>query len=335
MEAAISPEQDAIPAFDIVARRKRSKLGVASAKDFDLRYWGTMPANILRECGIVYCADFEKGRVFYTVFKEPAAMLLHPFLYAGQYACADRIACVPFQSMDAFHSGVVSRPNFVFSPGRCGSTLLAALLRACGLPTASEPDLMTQLAKERLFDTAHSLASRLQQVCMTSLADHWGTDLAVKLRSQCVSIALQVARGYPSAKIVFIMRERIAWARSRYRAFPGDPKTLAHLYRAAVNSYGRLCEANHKPVLLWYEDIVAAPCQVLERLAFEGLPLRQITAETVADIMHFDSQAGTHLDSRKLKGSDMTEGQIREFEDEWRQIRPAAVIEQYKLRGAS
>jgi hypothetical protein len=158
-------------------------------------------------------------------------------------------------------------------------------------------------------------------------------DLAVKLRSQCNSIALHVTREFPAAKIVFILRGRIDWARSRYRAFRGDPKALAHLYRAAVNSYARLCETKRRPILLWYEDIVASPTHVLELLGLEGLPVRDIGAESVADVMCYDSQAKTHLDSRKLRGPEMTMQQIKEFDIEWQRIRPATIIEQYGLQG--
>lgn len=333
MDNAGFSERYAVPVFDIVARHKRSRLGVASAADFQLEYSGTLSSDVIRKSGIVYCADFQNSQVLYTLFRDPPAVLQHPFLYSSQYDHADRIACVHFRNLEAFHSKTLSRPNFVFSAGRCGSTLLAALLRACGLPTASEPDLMTQLARERVFETNLPLAGNLQQVCMTSLAAHYGIDLAVKLRSQCNSIALHIAREFPAAKIVFILREPIGWARSRYRAFPGDPKALAHLYRAAVNSYARLCEIKRRPVLVWYEDIASSPTQVLELLALEGLPVRQIRAEWVTDVMCSDSQAETHLDSRKLKGPEMTVQQIQEFDIEWQRIRPAMIIEQYGLQG--
>lgn len=332
MEDTSFSESDAVPVFDIVARHKPSRLGVASATDFELEYSGTLPPDLVRRCGLAYCADFQQRQVLYTLFMDPSVVLQHPFLYSSQYDRADRIACVHFKDLKAFHSKVVLRPNFVFSAGRCGSTLLAALLRACGLPTASEPDLMTQLARERVFETDLGLGRNLQQVCMASLASHYGMDMAVKLRSQCNSISLHIARGFPAAKIVFILRERFGWARSRYRAFPADPKALAHLYRAAVTSYARLCEAKVRPVLVWYEDIVASPTQVLELLALEGLPVRQIGAESVTDVMRHDSQAKTHLDSRKLRGTEMTVQQIKEFDIEWQRIRPAMIIEQCGLQ---
>ncbi|HEX3431051.1 MAG TPA: hypothetical protein VHT03_09200 [Rhizomicrobium sp.] len=280
-----------------------------------------MPLRLVFEHGIIYCADFEREQVLYVLCGDPYALLQEPFLYASQYRTATQVACVPFDLL-GYLAAERCDPVFVFSAGRCGSTLLAALLRGAGLPTASEPDLMTQLANGSLFKTHRGLADGLQRACISSLAGHCGTDLAVKFRSQCNSIAIEIAQAFPSAKFVFILREPIAWARSRYRAFRSDPKHLARIYWGAVTCYRRLGAANCRPILLWYDDIVGAPLQTLERLACEGLPLRQIRPEMVADVLSRDSQAGTQLSSRNVSGSEMTAQQISEFENECRRIMP-------------
>lgn len=309
-----------VDVFDIVSRHKRSRVGVASPNDFKTSPAGTLSVSAVLGNGLAYCVDLDQRGLLYTLCDEVKVLFSEPFLYFAQYERASRLAFVPLCGLDPFLRGCPEQPLFILSPGRCGSTLLARLLTLAGVQTASEPDLMTQIAAMAKSTPNRPLSDKLQRACLASLAIHCGDQLAVKLRSQCNGIAGEVARVFPGAQFVFILREPLAWARSRYRAFGGNPRSLAHMYHSAVNAYDRVAGLGRAPFLLWYDDIVNDPLLVLRELSFR-VPLRLPGPEAVAQIIQTDSQHGSWLASSRLPHRSLSSKQAREFSDEYNKFK--------------
>ena len=98
-----------------------------------------------------------------------------PFYYLHLRRHARGVVSVPWEA-GSIHDGARHTPIFLFSPGRCGSTLLSRILSAAGMPNVSEPDFYTQL-------TTTAMASGLnpfRSMVVRAAAD-MGSDLAAAL----------------------------------------------------------------------------------------------------------------------------------------------------------
>ncbi len=91
-------------------------------------------------------ADWRAERLVHGRWEGDAALSDVPFLYQHQRRHVQWLAELPFERLDAWHDDAGLTPTFVFSIGRCGSTLLSRLLAAAGEPAISEPDVLTNVA---------------------------------------------------------------------------------------------------------------------------------------------------------------------------------------------
>ena len=256
----------------------------------------------------------------------------HYLLYAAQFERARRVASVPFECLSNEVPKAFGTPTIIFSIGRCGSTLLASLLNASGVPTVSEPDIFTQIAairapQEDKPDT--KLNELLLRAAMGSFGSHLGERFAVKLRSQCNGIAATIARAVPESKLVLVLRDRVAWARSRYSAFGGEPEALARMYRWGIEAFHRLEIAGGHPKLIWYEDIVADPVEAVRQIGFADEA--DAGVERIQAVMLRDSQLGSSLDRKSVGGRILSDDQLQAFERQWDVIKPRNLISRYSL----
>ncbi|HEY5049187.1 MAG TPA: hypothetical protein VII49_14315 [Rhizomicrobium sp.] len=325
-------DRRAITRFDIVAKRKRGSVAVASPADFELRHAGESSGAGLSDEGTVYCADFSARRLFFVICDRRQEVLTSPFLYLAQFEQATQIVSVPFERLQEVVPDVVGQPVIVFSIGRCGSTLLAKLLNAVGTPTVSEPDVFTQIADRKRVPISlvgSGIGRTLIRACAASFNSSVGPRFAVKLRSQCNGIASLIAQSLPEAEFIFMMRERISWARSRFRAFGGEPEALARMFRWGIESFHNLSISGNRPKLVWYQDVVENPLQAVRDLGFEaGGP---DSFELVETAMRQDSQQGSRLQRELLPAREMSTDQFQAFEREWQAVRPGDLISRYSL----
>lgn len=317
----------------ILARRKRRAIAVASPLDFILQQAGELHPERDKWPGPAYCLSRAEKRVLFTICPHTDALFDAPFLWQAQYQLASQVASVPFERLQEFIGTLPLKPIFVFSIGRCGSTLLSALLRKCGIHSISEPDLLTQLATSAFGDRSRmgtELRQLLVQSCIASLAHHGTVPIAIKLRSQCNVIAREIAQAFPEGTYVMMMRERHAWLNSRLTALGGDPVALASLYRSGLEAYHELqsLEANCK--MVWYEDLLNRPEATLAQLV-RNTSIGPRGIPDVRSVMDRDSQSGTTLEKNTFRRRRPTPEQLRKFDHEWERIRPDSWIEAYAL----
>ena len=319
--------------FEIVGRRRRAAVAIASPQDFVLRHIGTQsePSGPNQTA---YCVDFDKRNLWFAICDDPDKLLHSPFLYAAQYRSARRIVTMPFKQLDEAFFRVESVPTFIFSIGRCGSTLLTALLEIAGAHAVSEPDVITQLATlgaEARRALGQQVFAAIARACSRSLSAHAGKNIVLKLRSQCNSISAPIARTFPSARFIYVLRGRRDWAKSRYRAFGGTPESLAHMYKWGIESFDRLQAEGKETLLLWYEDIVRNPDLTLQSLREFRVGARVPSAHEIQAIMTRDSQWNTALASKRLCERRLSSADFDTFENEWRRIRPDELIFRHSL----
>ena len=247
------------------------------------------------ETWLPYCLDVLRRRSLYVGGVDAKGAQDAPFYYLYLRGQARTVLSVPWER-GPLAAGVSRRPVFLFSPGRCGSTLLSRILSAAGAANVSEPDFYTQATSALSVSALNPLRG-----AMRAAVAALGTDLAealdpvqspvVKLRAESCrapELLLQTAE----RRTVFMSRGFESWARSNGRAFRNGAHKAVAKYLRALRCHAWL-KQNSDCHLLRYEDLLAAPLATMDALAqFLG---RDIAAEAVASTMKEDSQRGTPL----------------------------------------
>lgn len=279
---------------------------------------------------VPYCFDFARRQLILTLHDRPLDLLEEPFFYIAQRKAMQEVAYVGFDRLDeVFGTTAPAQPVMIFSLGRTGSTLLDGLIGTTMRWSLSEPDAISQLALSRLKTAALTAEERrsLYWHSLSPLMNLAGQEgCAVKLRSQVSSAAGEVARAFPEARFVFMVRERKAWARSTFRAFRLPPERVAHRLLEGIKGIAQLRAAGVDLQILRYEDVLKDPAAELRRLVGAHADRVPDFEARVAEVMGRDSQAGSVLERGKITRPPEEEADwVEKFEAHWAKVRPAEV----------
>src|SRR5471030_1797962 len=134
----------AIISAEIREARRTERIAISSPDDFLIVQKRAVSRDAaLSETLLPYCLDFIAWRAVYVGGVDAKGAQAAPFYYLYLRRNARRIVSVPWEQ-GALTQGAVRAPVFLFSPGRCGSTLLSSILFAAGVANVSEPDFYTQ-----------------------------------------------------------------------------------------------------------------------------------------------------------------------------------------------
>ena len=274
-----------------------------------------------------------------------------PFVGVMQFRTAVRAAVAPLAALEMLASlaGPQSPPALVYSMGRCGSTLLNAMLNASGaLWSLSEPWAidMALIGEARLGRArAVALLRAAAAVLARPPAARRGRRLAMKLRASALFSAPLLEDAFPGADNIFLYREAIGWARSRQRLrgiilrhigspnyfrilgagvdvarlgqiFGFDPnaatdsQALAASWVAFLEGLDAMRLAGMKAFALRYDDLPRDRRALARLFAHVHAPLPSETA--LAAILGADSQAGTSI-ARDASAGALSPAQIEEF----------------------
>ncbi len=280
----------------IRAARHTERISISAPGDFALEAREALPHSAAAQQGLLpYCLDFMNRRAIYVGGVGSAGAQAAPFYYLYLRRAARRVVSVPWEALP-LAQGAARAPVFLFSPGRCGSTLLSRILSAAGMANVSEPDFYTQA-------TSALCASPLNPFRATigDAIAGMGADLAcalspdrspiVKLRAEsCRAPDLLVQR--QERRTIFLTRDFEGWARSNGRAFRNGPHKSVGKYLSAMKGYAWL-RRNSDCHLVRYEDLQADPPGTMAALG--GFLGHGIDPGAVAATMKEDSQQGTPL----------------------------------------
>ncbi len=277
----------------------------------------TSEAPSLPSGALAYCADLRRERVLFTchAHNDLRAILAAPFLYMEQFRTAGSVISVPFERLKELKLEG-SAVALIFSPGRAGTTLLSIVLTAAGLPSASEPDMLTQaacLTDEQLQLLPKGTDRMMAAICIGSLARVLGSGAYLKLRSQCNARPLSLVNALPGSRVIFMMRKAMGWAMSRKRAFGERPDHIAMLLREALEAHDKMVRAHIHIDILWYETLVSDPLAALRLCAPDARP----DYARIAAAMARDAQDGTILARNKLAPVELDMAYYTEFEAQW------------------
>jgi hypothetical protein len=320
----------------IEAKVKAAPFAIVAAEDFQVQTERAIDPHVVLEQPTLslYCLDHANGRALFVDTPPEVDLLRAPFYFIAQYQAAQRLIAVPYASLHALAGAVEIDPQriiLLYSTGRCGSTLLSHVLNQNpAVASFSEPDVFSQLVMLRtagLSDDAQIttlLYDCLMIMCGNARQhgfEHW----AFKFRSYVLSVSDLLYQALPAAKLLFLYRNALTWARSFSGAFGASDAAmeqrlvhdgfrymipsvnnylqthtqamrwieyLAHMWVSTMQDSRWLQQHGAALACARFEDLKAAPQTVIQELLIHcGLPLP--APDRLARVLAADSQAGT------------------------------------------
>ncbi|WP_155368364.1 sulfotransferase family protein [Catellatospora vulcania] len=251
----------------LAEKTKPYPLAVAGPADFRCEVVADVdPQIVVTEPGhSLYCLDHDTRRALFT--RTDVDISGAPFHFLAQYTHATAVVALSYAELHALSTPGEPGGVFLYSTGRCGSTLVAtALAERGGLVGVSEPDVLTQL----VMLAPHVDGAELRELarsCVRLLS--LGRPVAIKPRSFVIELAWLLHEEFPQFASVFLYREPQSWARSTARAFAGYDPALNTDPAAVQDRLGRLIPLvarwrRRKGRLLSPEEVMA--CQWVAQL---------------------------------------------------------------------
>jgi hypothetical protein len=298
----------------------------ATGADFETHYLGTCdPDDEIVTRSAPYAICFEAERVLSVVYDSREELLEATFVYQHQRESAKTLVSIPYEVLPDVAWDVTpatAAPCLLFSTGRCGSTLLSKLMGALGLPSLSEPDVLTAYLMALPVASEQPGLDHIREVfgfVIAGLLNAAGSRTGVlKFRAQTNYMADQLMASLPQAHGLMLVRDIDPWASSLYRTFSFSPEVIADTL-AAAHSAVHACSAIGRPLeIVRYEALCERPVEVLGEIGRRlGLESPRIDEERVRAVMSLDSQRDSSFGQEAKRGIEVPEGFLQEFHHQW------------------
>jgi hypothetical protein len=316
-------------------------ISIASLNDFRYREGEAVDAQCILENPqlTLYCLDDERRRAIFVELPPEIDLASVPFVYQTQYQHALRLVAVPYETFHQLAQQVKVEKQqiiFLYSIGRCGSTLLShAFNEAHGVRSLAEPDVYSQLVVMREADGSRD--EEIEQLLRSCTALWCKSELATtsvfKFRSFCTELGDLLHRIFPDSKVLYLYRDVKDWAMSSARAFhlfelqkagildwPEFKRMFPMLVTRGVKSTGemaaveslalswlsgmqgisRLQEHGVSVLALRYETMRDKPQEVISAI-FDYCGISINNTEQLRQTFRKDSQEGTSLSQQQLQ----------------------------------
>jgi hypothetical protein len=220
-----SPPGKPARVWTIRYRSRAFDVGVAGSADF----WCTHSRYESSECVLEEGVTLYSLNAEYAYFvKCPPNVVLtdaHAFYYSAQFLNANQMIQVPIAEFHRMAQKVGDPQGemvYLFSTGRCGSTLFQQMMSAFPRTVSlSEPDSFTCVhALKNKGVSPTELKTIMQSVVrLEGKRCGKGHRLVIKTRSQCTWQANMISELFPNAHFLFMYRNAIDVAFSNIRAF--------------------------------------------------------------------------------------------------------------------
>lgn len=351
----------------IEAKVKPNPFAIVAANDFQVQRGPAIdPRVVLEQPNLsLYCLDHANQQALFVETPPTVDLLQAPFYFIAQYEAAQRLIAVPYTTLPALASKVEidqRRIILLYSTGRCGSTLFSHVLNQNPMMASfSEPDVFTQLVLLRTAGQSNDaeitalLYNALLIMCANAQQrgfQHW----AFKFRSYVLAVSDLLYQAAPAAKLLFLYRNALTWARSFSRSFGAsdaaltdrlanegfrylipsvdaylrthtDPmrwiEYLAHMWVSTMQGSRQLQQQGAALASARFEDLKAAPQAVIQSLlAHCDLPMPD--PARLARVLAADSQAGTvGAQNRADPVRRLTDAELVELDRLIRELDPA------------
>ena len=276
-----------------------------------------------------YCADFDNR---FLICVTSPQILDRPFLYKAQREQAQSVIKIPFSELQIDNV----TPTFIFSTGRCGSTLLVGILQALGVPSVSEPDYFRQIAVMSAQAAPQSSDGyvRVMRSATAMLAKRLGgPSPVIKLHLACNLAPLLITQAFPSVKLIFIVREFRGWAMSLKRVSPSlSAEAAVGTFNQALGALYSLSQF-HQVRVCHYQDIAQIDVDYVQDLvSFLGHD-KPVPSELLQQVLSRDSQEGTSVSRDRVAHRRIPPAFSKDVERLWKNERPDRLIQDLGLGG--
>jgi hypothetical protein len=284
---------------------------------------------------IPYCIDFNNNILIQSVGLHPFQALKATFHYYYIRKNAKKFLFMPLEFLTKPPPKNISA-ILLFSPGRCGSTLLSKLIAKIGVTSISEPDIYSQSAI--YFATKVKNQAKAAQVLqLLKWANYFllapflkkePSNILIKLRSHVTYSPGIVLSSFPKPhKTIFIKRNFHSWCKSRMRSFANTIEHNVEIYIQSLHCLHFLLK-NTDCLVINYEDINENPELVVKQLSsFFSI---DINFDNVKDVLAQDSQADTKLARDKVK-KEFTSDELNKIKSIWSERAPRELLKELNI----
>ena len=256
----------------ILARSRPGDFGPTLLSDFTLDSGQPVPPQtVLGPLCSLYGLDLAAGVAVFVETPPELDLTAAAFVQLDQFKHALRVITVALPDLPAV-AALMPEPDqriFLFSMGRCGSTLASRMLaQVPGVYSLSEPGPFLTLALAR-----HTLPRQDQQNLLSALTrllfrprSAQDRVLALKFHSQVLFQADLIWAAFPDARFVFQYRDGVTWAKSFSRfmqmmnvplLLQGDATTFTWMMMTAAAPFSEFQALHDTSQPLHHEDLLA------------------------------------------------------------------------------
>lgn len=213
--------------YQIKSKKRDSEFDFSLVEQFELGDSQVVSSQIVIDEAIwhPYTIDAKNKALIFLDMSPEIDLSQESFVYPRQFTEATHLLSVPYADLMDLATQVQLPENliFIFSIGRCGSTLLHQMLNQIdGVSSYSEPDTTTILSllhqetgiSEALVGDIVEATTRLQ---LYAIAPKSASQVALKFRGQVNVLMQHYLERFPQASAIFMYRDALTWARSMYR----------------------------------------------------------------------------------------------------------------------
>ena len=331
--------------FEITDRPRNASFRLADIRNFCLREIGQLPVGKILENPHItlYGLDFENKRAVFVETPADVNLSQAPFYFHTQFERARQVLTIPFETMIQLAKSVTIDDNrliFIYSVGRCGSTLASQIFAQIpGVTNISEPYVLSQLVIARNTKVANEndlialLEAAICLLCRTAAETAW----VVKGQSFVIELGDWLHTIYPHTRNLFLYRHAETWLRSGLRAYgrgvevpDGENRardkqrrellgplvpaiaqydasrplphagTLSLMWLTAMERYVQYCNMGVEMLAIRYASWLSAPRKTAEAM-LDYCRCRPTDMTAIYETLNRDSQAGTRLSRETLE----------------------------------
>jgi len=320
----------------VLYRNLINPLHIVNANDFTCTNMVALPEEELHKLKplIPYAIDPISRSTIYSARINIKKSLESVFLYDYLRRNTEFAVSAPFDHGNLNRLKDFRMPIFIFSTGRCGSTLLTKIINAHRKITLSEPDFYTQLstlpiqtlpAKDKVFLFNHLTADLVAAYRNANPTEN----IYIKLRAECNSNPKLFLRNQ-GQKTLFLSRDFSSWTKSILRHFNNPkitPEVVINFYIKALNALDFLSQ-NSDCIHLRYDELIDTSNENSLKLLERAIS-STIDKELLAQVFSEDSQSKSAVgqDQRKELDQDKYNSCLELFKKNY----PTILMDKYQI----
>ena len=311
-------------------------LNIVNANDFTCTNKVSLPEEELNKMKplIPYAIDPNSRTTIYSARVNRKKSLESVFLYDYLRRNTEYVVSAPIDYGNLNRLKNFKMPIFIFSTGRCGSTLLTKIINSHQKITLSEPDFYTQLstfsdqalsAMDKFFLFNHLTADLVSAYRNINTSEN----LYIKLRSECNSNPKLFIRNQ-TQKTLFLSRNFSSWTKSILQHFNNPritPEIVVNFYVKALTTLDFLSK-NSSCIHIRYDQLIDTSNDSFLELLGKAIS-STINKDQLIQIMSEDSQSKSTVgqDQRKELDLDKYKLCIELFKKNY----PTELMEKYQI----